>query len=158
MNYYSYDNVAQVNKSRSGDKVEDTYIVKTFKDGHKDLVVNGKRDNYALIQSHSASVDINAIVARARNGEQHLLEVNTGVFMDLTSLPKNINEANSLLNEAKESFYSLPIELRQYFGNSPDKMLASYNDGKMPDVIRSYVDKIESRKRVLDGIKEVKDE
>ena len=60
----------------------------------KQLVVvkKGEENLYAYINSFADSVDINVLLARFANGDKEALLQRAGAYIDISSLPTNIND------------------------------------------------------------------
>lgn len=101
-----------------GDREKIEYAPKFKKDGSWVLEETGKSNLYAEIQSHAESCDINNIVRRYAMGEVDVLQRVQGAFGDFTQFPKNLAEQLNAINDAKAQFDSLPIEIKEKFGQN----------------------------------------
>ena len=83
-------------------------------DKHKNIVVTdkGKEDLYAYINSFADSVNIHVLLARFMNGDKESLMQRTGAYIDVSSVPTNINEFMELARNAENLFNTLPIETK----------------------------------------------
>lgn len=86
--------------------------------GVLDLVVTGKEDIYAFIQSHKESTDIHVLLDRFANGETDVLQRMQGFYGDVTSMPKTYAEVLNAVIVGEETFARLPVEVKQRFDNS----------------------------------------
>ncbi|ALS03491.1 VP3 [Gokushovirus WZ-2015a] len=85
----------------------------------------GELDSYAEIQSHKDSVDIHVLLSRYQNGDVHALQRVQGVFGDFTQLPKTYADALNLVNDGKQLFDGLPVDVRAKFGHDFARFVAS---------------------------------
>lgn len=100
-----------------------------------------KVDLDAVIQSYVSSCDIAAIVERYKNGDETVLNVNSGYEGDVTILPKNINDVvgtNGLFDKAYESFQKMPDEVKALFNNDPSRFFNSVIENKVDDTLAAY--------------------
>lgn len=102
----------------AGNREKIEYSPKFKKDGTWVLEETGKSNLYAEIQSHAESCDINNIVRRYAMGEVDVLQRVQGAFGDFTQFPKNLAEQLNAINDAKAQFDSLPIEIKEKFGQN----------------------------------------
>lgn len=140
LKYYTEYNLPPITPECCGDKIVKMYQMQKNKDGDTELVCTGTRDQNAVIQSHKNSCDINYILERAKN-DPRILNMSTMQYLDLTELPSNIYEASDMIERAKDSFMNLPVDIREKFDNNPEKFVRSYDEGKMPDIVRDYIDR-----------------
>ena len=93
--------------------------------GNFELVESGKEDRYAEIQSHKDSCDINLIVERYASGDQTVLARRQAMYMDVTEMPKTYSELLNLVATGEKQFNSLPLEVKEEFGNSYHRYLSA---------------------------------
>lgn len=81
-------------------------------------------------QSFKEMVDVNNIIAKYRKtGQVTHLRKNVGKFADVSKVP-DLLSATILVQQAQDSFMSLPSEIRQEFENNPIKFFNFYHDEK----------------------------
>lgn len=85
----------------------------------------GKHDLYGEIQSHAQSVDIHVLLAMYNNGDTEALSRIQGAYGDFTSMPTTFAEALNTMIAAQNYFDSLPVEVKDRFGHSFNRFLAS---------------------------------
>lgn len=94
--------------------------------GRWHLVMKEKPDNkYLEIQSHKDSCDINVLMARYQNGETDILAKVQGFFGDITEIPNDYASMLNIVMHAEENFKSLPLDVRERFGQSFTEYLAT---------------------------------
>lgn len=108
-----------------GSSVKLVYSPRYDDNGVLDLVVTGKEDLYAYIQSHKESTDIHVLLDRFANGEVDVLQRMQGFYGDVTSMPKTYAEVLNAVIVGEETFARLPIEIKNRFNNSFSEWLAS---------------------------------
>lgn len=92
------------------------------------VVEKGKENLYAYINSFADSVDINVLLARYRNGEKDALLQRAGAYIDISSMPTNINEFIDLSRSAQNLFDTLPIETKEKFNNNVMEFISTVGD------------------------------
>lgn len=103
--------------------------------GHKTLVEDGKTNLYARIQEAAESCDINRIVARALEGDTEALNRVSGTYMDCTNMPSTLADMHQLIMDAHNEFDSLPLEIRERFGQDVNAYINEYGS-------RSWAEKL----------------
>ena len=108
-------------------------VVKCDAEG-KALTVKVKRDRlvkvgdtniYAKIQEGKDDCDVYKILDRFTAGDVSALHRKAhGIYADLTIMPDNIHEAAARVDKAMDDFMSLPAEVREAFGNDPEKFVS----------------------------------
>jgi hypothetical protein len=93
--------------------------------GQLQLVEKGEEDLYGYIQSFAESVDINVILARFTNGESDALSKVQGFYGDITGMPTTYADALNRIDDCREMFQSLPLDVRAKFNHSFTEFLAS---------------------------------
>lgn len=91
-----------------------------------------KIDLQAYIQASKSSTDMATIVARAKAGDDTVLNVTpNGYYGDTSIIPSSINDydkLNKLSDIAAEKFEALPVEVKKLFGSSEDFLNAVLNN------------------------------
>lgn len=101
-----------------GSGIKEEFQLRITDEG-EDLVKVGESDLYEYIQSHADSVDIHKILERcAMIGDYSILDRMPAQFMDVTEMPKNLAEAHAAVQDAKNYFNALPLEMRQEYENN----------------------------------------
>ena len=113
--------------SRSGKPTRDIYEYHYDENGVKNLVKTDRKENvYARIQADYDATDINKLMARFALGDTSALDQRAGFFGDATKLPSTYAEMFDRVEACKQFFDSLPVDLKQSFGNSYEMFFASY--------------------------------
>lgn len=92
------------------------------------VVEKGKKDLYAYINSFADSVDIHVLLNRFKNGDKESLLQRAGAYIDISSLPTNINEFIELSRNAESLFNSLPVEVKESFNNNVVEFISTIGD------------------------------
>lgn len=111
--------------SNPGEREKILYSPEFDKKGVMTLVESGKEDLYAFIQSHKDSVDIHKILQRFESGDASVLQRVQGTFGDFSEFPKTYAELLNTVIEGEQTFNSLPLEVREKFGHSFHRWLAT---------------------------------
>ena len=69
-----------------------------------EVVDKGEEDLYAYINSFADSVDIHVLLARFMNGDKESLLQRAGAYIDVSSVPTNINDFIDLAKNAESVF------------------------------------------------------
>lgn len=87
-------------------------------DGNLRLEYSDKtRDRQTEINSFAANCDVNMLVKRYENGDQTaLLRSNTGVYADLSKMPKSIHEAQQLSRSIHSLYDSMGDDIKLKYG------------------------------------------
>ncbi len=104
-------------KTHPGNRYEVEYSERYDETGHPYLIKKGEKDIYAMIQSHAEEYEIHAMMTRYMNGDPTVMRED-GKYIDASVIPSSYHEVFNLLNEQKEKFDALPLEIRQKFGMS----------------------------------------
>lgn len=111
-----------------GNPIKDVYESRYDAKGTLDLYVSGKEDLYGYIQSHAESVDIHVLLDRFVNGEADVLSKAQGFYLDASDMPKTYSEVLNSVIAGEQAFNSLPVEVKQRFGNSFSQWMTSFED------------------------------
>uniref|UniRef100_A0AAU8AZ96 Internal scaffolding protein n=1 Tax=Dulem virus 202 TaxID=3145679 RepID=A0AAU8AZ96_9VIRU len=110
--------------SNPGSEWETEYKERYDENGHPYLVETGKVNVYEKIQSYRDECEIQSILSRYAAGDQTVMN-RPGYYIDTTVLPTSYTEYFNLMQEQKEKFNSLPLNIRKKFNNSFEEWAAS---------------------------------
>lgn len=133
--------------SVSGEPDRPNYKPRYNENGSYELVQDGVIHCYDDIQAWSPMCDMGQIIERyIRTGDSQLLQRRAAFYADVTNLPKNYAELHNMLADADNIFNSLPVEIREQFGNNPAMFYSdSVNaDAVISEYLRSQRQKTES--------------
>lgn len=99
----------------AGNIMEPEYRERYDEYGHPYLEKVGEVNTYEKIQSFREQCDVMAILSRYAAGDESALAT-PGYYIDTTKLPKTYTEYLNMMNEQREKFDQLPLEIRQKFG------------------------------------------
>ena len=138
----------------SGKADKDEYMLRMV-NGSDDLVLTGHSSLYDYIQSHADSVDIHKILERcAMANDYSILNRMPASFMDTTEMPKNLAEAYSMVQDAKNLFERMPVEIKQAYDNNYMDFIQSIGSKKFEDVAGAFLNKIKPKENIKEDIKE----
>lgn len=126
--------------AEEGSRFHTLYSSRVDADGSIVLEESGSENLYEYIQSHKDSCDINVLLARYNNGEPSVLSQRQGMYGDFTQLPQTFAETLNFMIQGQEYFESLPLEIREKFGHSFERFVASMDDLENFSKIMSSVD------------------
>lgn len=107
-----------------GNIMEPQYKERYDEEGRPYLEQVGEINTYEKIQSYKDEVDPMSILARYAAGDTTVM-ANPGWYIDTSKMPANYIEWRNMMNEQKEKFEALPLEIRNKFNNSFDQWAAT---------------------------------
>lgn len=138
---YSQLERPETKASPSGDKYLEVYQEEITSNG-KELVYTGKKDIDAMIQEDVESTKIENIIAATQLGDFSMLRAEQPIYVDATTLPKNLMEASNIVLKATQEFNKFPAEVKRLFDNNPDKYLAEMGTKEFFEKMSPYNEKI----------------
>ena len=108
----------------SGEKIIPTYTHHINKFGVKEFVETGEKDIYAEIQAEREDSKIENLINRVIAGDVSALRPD-GQYIDCTKMPKTMAEAQSMIQEMNNVWWSLPIEIRAKYNHSVEEFVAA---------------------------------
>lgn len=125
-----------------------TQFINTYqeviKGGRKTLEKTGEHNVYDEIQLDAESVKIENILHAVAMGDLNALHQRDASYVDATTMPKNLMEAQNLTIKMKDEFYKMPLEVRRLFDNSPDAYVAEMGTEEFFEKMAPYNEKIEA--------------
>lgn len=115
-------------ESPLGSPIADTFGYRIDKKtGKKILTKTGETNLYEKTQaSLEGSKLINIIKKVTMSGDQTLLNVNQGMYIDISEIPTNMIDLQNMIYAAKGEFEKLDAETRAKFDNSAEKYVSLY--------------------------------
>lgn len=151
------------NKTPHGTRYINTYQEEINKKGMLNLVKTGEHCVYDEIQLDVENCKIENILHQVAMGDLRALQQREATYIDATTMPKNLMEAQNLVIRMKDEFYKMPVEVRKEFDNSPDKYVSLMGTNEFQEIMAPYNEKIlaiskekndkEYRQKVKDGAK-----
>lgn len=103
-------------------------------------------------QSQLKETDINHIYSKyMKTGEINLINANVGRYADLTEIT-DLGEMLEAVKFAKETFMTIPGELRAKFDNDPENFIAYLNDPQNDEEAIKYGFKVKPKTENLDNV------
>lgn len=160
---YTIFNHPEKKKTPSGNHYIKTYQEEINKNGEYNLVETGYHDVYAEIQLDLESSKIENILHQLAMGDLSALQQRDATYIDATTMPKSLQEAQNLVIRMKDEFYNMPLEVRKLFDNNPERYVTLMGTDEFKEIMSPYNDKIaaiakeksdkEYRKKVAEGAK-----
>lgn len=160
---------SQLNRPKHTFTPEGTRYINTYqeqidkKTGTLKLVKTGETCVYDLIQQDAESCKIENILHAVAMGDLSVLQQREAMYVDATTMPKSLREAQDLVIRMRDEFYKMPLEVRKEFGNSPEAYVSEMGTPEFLEKMAPYNEKIaaiakeksdaEYRKKVKDGAK-----
>lgn len=118
----------------------------------------GERNIKEEIQAANHNISVYESIERAIKGDPLALnpsarpdwtQSDAKVIHDLTAAPSSIHEAAAVQVKANALFSSLPPEIRELYGNSPERMLSEFN----PDTFEAAYSKLFNKNKPVEESK-----
>lgn len=138
---YSYWNRPIAEPTPAGDEFLDVFQEEFSKDGKKELVCIGKTNIYDKIQEGKENTEISHILERVALGDLSVLRAQEPQYIDATTLPKTLMEANNIVLKAKQEFEKMPKEVREKFDYSPDQYVNTMGTKEWLDKMAPFNEK-----------------
>lgn len=125
-------------------------------DSKKNIVIEkkGEENLYAYINSFADSVDINVLLARFANGDREALLQRAGAYIDVASMPTNINDFIEYSRSAQALYDTLPAAVKEKFGNNVMQFISSVNDKEWNEIMNTS--KAQINKEISDESRDAK--
>lgn len=123
-----------------------TQFINTYqeviKSGRKTLEKTGQHNVYEEIQLDAESCKIENILHAVAMGDLNALHQRDASYVDATTMPKTLMEAENLTIKMKDEFYKMPLEVRRLFDNSPDAYVSEMGTQEFMEKMAPYNEKI----------------
>lgn len=126
----------------SGSRFSKTFV-RSSVDG--DLVESGSEDIYDSIQKAAQGIRLEDLIRRARNGDPDAIPLPLDSYGDISHMPKDLLEAHGMLIDYRAKFNSLPVNLKNKYGNDFKKFLEAVGDGSIKDAFKVNAKSIDSK-------------
>lgn len=127
-----------------GTRFLDVYQEVIGKDGTLEIEKIGQRNIYEEIQMDLESTKIENILHAVAMGDLNALKQRECFYVDATTMPKTLMEAQNIVVRAKEEFYAMPVEVRKLFDNSPEKYVSEMGTPEFLEKMAPFNDKIKA--------------
>lgn len=108
----------------SGERTVPIYEHKINKYGEKHLEQTGEKNIYAEIQTYLEESKIENSINRVIAGDVSALRPD-GQYIDCTTMPKNLMEAQAMIQDLNNMWAKLPIDLRAKYNHSVEEFVAA---------------------------------
>lgn len=135
----AYDSDSQVSRSTcEGSRYYIESRVIFDPDGNMHLEAGKQRDRVAEIQSYKDSCDVNVLIKRYQNGDAAaLMRDNTGVFCDISSMPRNVHEAVKLSRDVESVYNSMGDDIKSFYPTVNDFSAAFVSSSGLNQFIKN---------------------
>lgn len=141
MEFFTQIKTPEAKHTPAGDKYLDVFQEEITEKG-TGLVAVGKTNVYDKIQEDVESTKIENVLAAVAMGDLSVLRTQEPTYIDATSLPKNLMQAQNIVLKAKQEFEKMPSEVRELFNNNPDTYIAEMGTEKYFEKMAPYNKKI----------------
>lgn len=111
--------------SSSGSRFREKFHGVVQEDGRIELVSDGFEDVKERMRADAVGTTLPEIIARATAGDPTAFRKDTGWFGDVVGMPKTYAEVLNLVNDGRDRFESLPLEVRERFDFDFNKWFAT---------------------------------
>lgn len=129
-----------------GEEIQNVYGTEYNKNKQLTVVKKGQKDTRAYINSFADSVDIHVLLQRFAAGDKEALLQREGAYLDISSLPTNINDFIDLARKAEDTFNALPIETKKEFNNNLVEFMSTIGDDSWLEKMKKSRDEINRSK------------
>lgn len=130
----------------AGDEFLEIFQEEIMKDGRKELVCVGKTNIYDKIQEGREDTEIKNILQHLALGDLSVLRQQQPQYIDSTTLPKTLMEANNIVLKAKQEFEKMPKEVREKFDYDVDIYVNTMGTKEWLEKMAPYNDNIKAIK------------
>lgn len=128
-------------KTPAGSKTKPVYkYVYNEKYGCPRRVISGEIDIDAYIQQAADDVDFKALgqmIVDSRDNVVSHFQME-GEVLDVTKLPRNIEEYQALYVKMQDEFNKLPVEMKALFGNDINQFRTCWMNGSIGSILDGY--------------------
>lgn len=118
-------------------------------DNHEEIVETGKSNLYEYIQSHADSVDITKILERcALIDDYSLLNRMPAQFLDVTEMPKSLAEAFAQVQDAKNFFDRMPMEIKEKYNQNYLEFISDIGTDRFNKNVSDFLDTLKKNEEV----------
>lgn len=142
-----YDERVRV-RTQPGSMIKDNNVPVIDKYGNRVIEATDTPINlYAQIQSWRDECDLNILMAKFTNGDKTALMQRSGLYgVDLTQIPDNFNDIMNLTTKAGALFDSLPVDIKNMFGNNVYNFLANSHTKEFYEIMNKSPEDIRKEK------------
>lgn len=144
MKIYSIIDTPERIPTPEGNEWINTYQEVIGKTGKKELKLTGQKNVYDMIQVDAESCKIENILHQVAMGDLAALHQRDASYIDATTMPQNLMDAQNLVIKMKDEFYKMPLEVRQKFDNSPEMYVSEMGTNAFIEKMAPYNEKIEA--------------
>lgn len=142
MEFFTYLNRPKRKSTPAGDKFLELFQEEITKDGRKELVNIGSTNIYDKIQEGREDTEIQNILQHLALGDLSVLRQQKPQYIDSTTLPKSLMEANNIVIKAKQEFEKMPKEVKEKFDNDAELYVNTMGSKEWLDKMSPYNDQI----------------
>ena len=146
MKFFSYLNRPKRKPTPAGDVFLEVFQEEITKDGKKELVMVGKTNIYDKIQEGREDTEIKNILQHLALGDLSILRQQKPQYIDSTTSPKSLMEANNIVLKAKQEFEKMPKEVREKFDYDAEIYVNTMGTNEWLEKMSPYNDQIKAIK------------
>ena len=148
--FYTQYKRPDITPTNAGNRFLEVYQEEITKEGSRNLVPIGKTNVYDRIQEDLESTKIENILKAVALGDYSALKTVEPVYIDATTFPKTLMEAQNIVVKAKQQFETFPPEVREQFDNDPEKYCSMMGTKEFLEKMSPYNNKLKAVKEAGD--------
>lgn len=129
----------------NGETEVPVYEHKINKYGEKHLQQTGSKNIYEEIQTYLEESKIENAINRVIAGDVSALRPD-GNYIDCTQMPKNLMEAQSMIQDMNNIWTKLPLDLRAKYNHSVEEFIAAAGQKEWLEDMGIKMDPVETKK------------
>lgn len=144
MKFFSQVDLPKRFPTPAGDEFLEVYQEEIAKDGNKVIVQVGSTNIYDKIQEGREDTEIANILQHIALGDLSVLRQQQPQYIDSTTLPKSLMEANNIVIKAKQEFEKMPKEVREKFDYNAEIYVNTMGSQEWLEKMAPYNDQIKA--------------
>ena len=110
--------------SEHGSPIKDVYTSRYDDKGEIIVEKTSETDFQAYIESFAESSSLEYLISKYEMGDPEALNQVKGSYFDASNMPTSYAELFNMVNEAQDTFESLPVDIKDLYGNDPVKFFS----------------------------------
>lgn len=141
---YTHFDEPPMESTPNGSQYLELFQEEINRDGTRGLVGIGKKNVYDIIQEDLESTKIENILKAVAAGDLSVLRTQEPTYIDATTLPKSLMEAQNIIVKAQSEFEKFPQEVKDLFANSAEIYVNEMGTKEFLEKMAPYNEKIKS--------------
>lgn len=135
MDYFSFSNRPKRKREKFDNQMQAVYKVTYDKNGIRHCTKDKEVNIYEKIQEYANDCNLTNMFSKYGLDSFGQLKDSEAQLIDLTNLPTNLQEAMTIINNAKYAFDRQSKEIKEKFNNDFNQFIAASETGKLAQVL-----------------------